>query len=678
MKKILFLTLISLILASTATAQSFPKSVSLTRGRSYTVQANNCALSITRESTSQINFSCSGSSAGRRSYGPSSVTLARQGNFSLKANRCFLAVRSNSSRRIVVNCAANAPVPTPTPTATPTSEPTVTPTATPTVTPTATPTPIPNANLLLDTQEIRSFNVSNPTSVGAAVAVTGLTAGQVIVATDYRPVNGFLYGLGYNGLTGVVQLYRLSSLTGRAIPVGTTGTFVDGSSNPVRVGVDSSTTLSIDFNPTSDRLRVVSSNGQNFRINPNSGAFVDGDSGVAGTNMDGAISGSPGQIQQVAHSGNSAISVGTALYSLDAVSDKLAFFQSTNTGVQSEIASFNSQLTSVDGFDITDSVNGVQKAYTVATIGTSKSFFDLDLNEGIILPLANFNSISPKILSLSVYTPNSPPLLVFSESGTRVSVRQESGTSFDSFISGIAVGDAIVGSDYEAATGVLYALAINSSAETGTLYRVDPRTGSSTTIGSTGSIAFVDTVGTPVDLPAVATGYGVDFNPVTGALHVVTGNGLNFRINPTTGSGIDGNSGVAGTQMDPKLSGVATSLVGIAFTNSIPGTTLTTIYGINAVNNSLVILKSDNSGVTTNEVPIKFADGSALNFGNKSSLDIQTSVKTTTTDAPVASGIAYGVFNGGLYKVNLTTGIASFVIPASSTEALAVGASELD
>src|SRR5262245_44960969 len=65
----------------------------------------------------------------------------------------------------------------------------------------------------------------------AAVAITGLVAGDSLVAIDVRPQNGRLYGLGLNPAgTGTLQLYMITveSLTVRATAVGTTGTFLDG------------------------------------------------------------------------------------------------------------------------------------------------------------------------------------------------------------------------------------------------------------------------------------------------------------------------------------------------------------------------------------------------------------------------------------------------------------------
>ena len=75
-----------------------------------------------------------------------------------------------------------------------------------------------------------------------------------------------------------MQLYNISWRTGVATPIGATGAFVafDGLT-PVPIA---GTSFGFDFNPVTDRIRVVNDLGQNFRIDPNAGALVDGDLGA--------------------------------------------------------------------------------------------------------------------------------------------------------------------------------------------------------------------------------------------------------------------------------------------------------------------------------------------------------------------------------------------------------------
>lgn len=107
-----------------------------------------------------------------------------------------------------------------------------------------------------------SFDSATPGTV-QGVTIGGLAAGVSIQSIDYRPANGLLYGYGSNN-----SIYTINAQTGAATLVTTlTGTVPTGQ-------------VSVDFNPVADRMRVVSSNGDNLRVNVDAGptttAIVDG------------------------------------------------------------------------------------------------------------------------------------------------------------------------------------------------------------------------------------------------------------------------------------------------------------------------------------------------------------------------------------------------------------------
>jgi hypothetical protein len=79
------------------------------------------------------------------------------------------------------------------------------------------------------------------------------------------------------------------------------------------------TGLGMDFDPIFDRLRVVTNSSQNFRMNPNTGAFVDGNLGggvVVGLNMDGAINGGTTNVNGAAYTNSAPNTTITTLYTL--------------------------------------------------------------------------------------------------------------------------------------------------------------------------------------------------------------------------------------------------------------------------------------------------------------------------------------------------------------------------
>lgn len=88
--------------------------------------------------------------------------------------------------------------------------------------------------------------------------VTGIGSGDDLQCIDFRPANGKLYGL-----TDADKIYTINLRTGAA-------TFVSTLSLSFNGGFQSG----CDFNPVVDRLRVVGSNDQNFRINVDTGAVA--------------------------------------------------------------------------------------------------------------------------------------------------------------------------------------------------------------------------------------------------------------------------------------------------------------------------------------------------------------------------------------------------------------------
>jgi hypothetical protein len=197
----------------------------------------------------------------------------------------------------------------------------------------------------LSDNRLIAFDTSNPAAASAPLAITGVNSSETLVGIDVRPQNGMLYGLGYNPNIGTVQLYLINNTNGVATPVGATGQFQSAGGTPMRVGVNANSRIDLDFNPAADRLRVVVSNGgatgggQNFRINPNNGQFIDGDFGgpgtVAGLNMDGEIKGATFTVQGTAYTNNFPnTGAVTTQYTLDDVSSQIAIQNPPNSGTQ--------------------------------------------------------------------------------------------------------------------------------------------------------------------------------------------------------------------------------------------------------------------------------------------------------------------------------------------------------
>lgn len=107
---------------------------------------------------------------------------------------------------------------------------------------------------LTSANRIVAFNAATPGSTISNRAITGLASGDTLLGIDRRPVDRQLYALGSSG-----NVYRLSLTPSAyvATNLGALSASLTGNS------------YGIDFNPTVDRLRLVSDANQNLRINTN-------------------------------------------------------------------------------------------------------------------------------------------------------------------------------------------------------------------------------------------------------------------------------------------------------------------------------------------------------------------------------------------------------------------------
>ncbi len=484
------------------------------------------------------------------------------------------------------------------------------------------------------------------------------TSGQTLASIDRRPQNGGLYGLGYNPTTGDGQLYFIS-LRGTPIanPIGSTISFLDGSGNPERIGVDAGTKIGMDFNAIVDRVRVVTSNGQNFRINPNTGAPVDGNLGggsIAGVNMDGPINGGTTTIGEVAYTNNTPNESITTLYSIDPATNALYIQNSPNSGTQTlplGLVYANQALDIVEarGFDIpvgvnaTSSNSGVGSGSGLAILEFASSsqqrFCSVDLTTGVVSSDAQVGSGASELVGLALQSSQGPNIvgLLSNDSLVRFSA-DTPGTVSTVTLSGLTAGETFVGLDFRPSTGQLFGLGVNSFSNTATLYQVDPMTGALTVIGTSNQISISD-------FPDPAVGYGFNFNGSVDRIRVVAGSGINLRLNPVTG---------ALASQDSAINGAATGVHGVAYTNSFAGASVNTIYALDAAADKLLIQNPANSGTETVVASI------SVDFDSLVGFDIPSSVSVASSGAPVSSGMGYAAFTTAgvtsLYTLDLVSG----------------------
>jgi hypothetical protein len=559
----------------------------------------------------------------------------------------------------------------------------------------------PAAAFALSGSNLLAFDTATPGQT-SALAITGVSASETLVGIDFRPQNGLLYGLGVNATADTATLYLISHRTGVATPVGTAGQVQFTTDGTTAVNLPDPTTAGygFDFNPGADTVRVTTSSGLNFRIDPNTGAPIDGDNGGAvttGINPDAAINGSGSTgVSATAYTNNQPNSGGiTTLYTLDEASHSLFIQNPPDGGTQTlgqtvKLGGNTLNFTAINGFDIPAGVNATTSntpvaaglGFAVLNVAGTTGLYSIDLTNGQATLLGNVGNGTTAVQGFAVQSNQGGlPAIALDATGTSL-VRFNTATPANATnqpITGVAAGEQLVGIDYRPQTGQLYGLGVNATADTATLYLIDPQTGAVTVVGTASQIAFVEANGTtPVDLPDPATaGYGFDFNPTLDIIRVTTSTGLNFRVTPGTGAPVDGDGNAAnGINPDAAINGSgSTGVSAAAYTNSFAQQLTggaTTLYTLDATTHSLFIQNPPDGGTQTQGQTVTLG-GNTLNFTAVNGFDIPAGVSVPIANAPAAGfGFAALTVAGAthLYRIDLTT--------AAATDLGAVGAGTTD
>jgi len=211
----------------------------------------------------------------------------------------------------------------------------------------------PVAYAVSSTNELVIFNPLSPSPVNKAI--TGMLTGETILGMDFRPVNGQLYALGSTS-----RLYTINASSGLATVVGTA---------PLTTLL-SGTDFGFDFNPTVDRIRVVSNLGQNLRLNPNDGAVAA---------VDGFLSPGTPSVTGAAYTNNFSGAATTVLFDIDTQTSRLYKQDPPNSGTLVDVGALGVNATAANGFDI-GSTSGT--AYALLTVGGVTKIYTINLTTG--------------------------------------------------------------------------------------------------------------------------------------------------------------------------------------------------------------------------------------------------------------------------------------------------------
>ncbi len=206
-------------------------------------------------------------------------------------------------------------------------------------------------------QRLVCFDEDVPSSARAIGPVTNLSGDSRIVGIDFRPATGELYGLGNAG-----GIYTISLEDGEATFEAQLGVALDGDH------------FDVDFNPTVDRLRIISDRGQNLRANVETGATTEdldlvypAATPTPGVNVTGA-----------AYTNNDLDSTTmTTLFDIDAMMDQVVIQSPPNNGSLAGTGKLGVDANGDVGFDIYSIVRGgkTNEVRAYAAVSTDRARF---------------------------------------------------------------------------------------------------------------------------------------------------------------------------------------------------------------------------------------------------------------------------------------------------------------
>lgn len=199
------------------------------------------------------------------------------------------------------------------------------------------------------------FSSDNPELIRELLPVTGIAAGQVLVGMDVRPADLQLYALGYHDTTRTYQLYQINTTTGAATAVGTPGTMNLGMGEKI----------GFDFNPTVDRIRIVSTNDSNFRLNPLTGAIAATDTSLSYRSADVNFGSNP-TVSSVAYTNSYKMATTTALFGVD---DNLGAFVGIVPPNQGFLNTLASGIVTFNPSDLTNDLDFYYDSASASNIG---------------------------------------------------------------------------------------------------------------------------------------------------------------------------------------------------------------------------------------------------------------------------------------------------------------------
>ena len=220
------------------------------------------------------------------------------------------------------------------------------------------------------------FTANSPRET-TRVIVSGVTG--TLLGIDFRPANGLLYGV-----TDANNIYSIDPATGATTLVCTLTTSFDGALHS-----------GVDFNPQSDRLRLVARNGQNLRIHADLGATAtDGTLVYAATDRN---AGTKPTITAVAYTNSIPSTPVTKTFDIDSNLDVLVLQEPPNDGVLATVGPLGIDFGPMGGFDILTDGSGGDHAFAAS----GSTLYTIDLGTGAATTLGTIGDGSFNFVGLA-------------------------------------------------------------------------------------------------------------------------------------------------------------------------------------------------------------------------------------------------------------------------------------
>lgn len=251
-----------------------------------------------------------------------------------------------------------------------------------------------------------SFDSQNPGVLRSSVPITGVAAPQLIVGMDVRPATGEIFILGYNRGGQVGRLYTVNPATGVATPVG---------SSTFSADLGSTRNIGFDFNPTVDRIRVVSTNNLNLRLNPITGGIAATDLMLNYAAADANAGRNPA-IGAAAYTNSFAGSTATTLYTYDDSTNSLNTQVPPNNGTQNTVGRSGVLFATSDGgvdIDIVSDGMGGNMAFASGRPNRESvsSFYSVNLATGAFTSLGRIgDGIQVRDIAIAINAGSPPPV----------------------------------------------------------------------------------------------------------------------------------------------------------------------------------------------------------------------------------------------------------------------------